>query len=69
MFLRQVKCSQSLRGREIAREDMKSMLYLRDRCGRSQGMHEGGKGEETAKVDRGQMMKLDDMPRGLDSTR
>lgn len=30
-------------------------------------MHEGGKGDEAVKVDRGQMMKLDDISRGLDS--
>lgn len=31
-------------------------------------MPERGKGDEAVKVDRGQMMKLDDISRGLDST-
>ena len=31
-------------------------------------MHEGGKGEGAVKVDRGQMIKLDDTPGGLGPT-
>lgn len=46
----QIKCAQSLQGREIACEDMKSTLCLRNCCGGSQRMHEGGKGDEAAEL-------------------
>lgn len=46
----QIKCAQSLQGREIACEDTKSTLCLRNCCGGSQRMHEGGKGDKAAKL-------------------
>lgn len=64
----QRKCGQSLSCRETAVGRQEEQLYLRNCRGGSQRMHEPGRGDEAVKVDRGQMMKLDDISRGLDST-